>query len=999
MPAPFKRISLEQFSALLDRFPFSRAIDAVHMHHTWRPDHRQFAGHDSIVGMWKFHTEHNGWSDIAQHITIDPEGGIWLGRDWNMPPASARGHNGDHRAGPFMFEMIGDFDVGRDRFEGAQRATAIAVVALVQQCFDLAPDSLKFHNMLSGKTCPGSSIDYAQVLEEVGRERRALARRNRALPDTAPPFHRDFQETGFDIAAMFDAPRGERCVMTAFEADADACTHHYHDGAAGDPHAGRGSVAGSVAAPAAVRAQQLDLRPHLINLSMGELSGGGAWTTTRADVAAMFDEHLPRALERARAAGKPLRLMFQAHGGLNDEATGLAIARKSVAWWLENGIYPVYFAWETGLFESIGQLLRRAVSGKRDFADFTSDPLIQETVRLLGAPKIWGVMKQNAQAASWPDTLGSARQVHPERQGGAHLVAQQLAAFCRRHGQDVELHAVGHSAGAIFHAWFIPCALQLGVPRFRSLHLMAPALRVDLFKEKLAPLLGQQAGIGDLTVYTMRDELEARDDCARIYRKSLLYLIFHALEPQRKTPILGLEENLRADSDLSRLFGLSGGAGRAGVIWSRTQAVKGASASNATSHGGFDDDAATMGSIARRILGRQDHEAIVEYTPAGDAARGAQWGPAVPDTSGPIMVSMAQHGRRDDDIRSGAEQGTRRALCVGINAYAERPLAGCLADVESWSRVLGEAGFAVARLLDAEATRANIVARLESMIAASRKGDVIVFQYAGHGTRLPDQNADEMDALDEALVPYDYETGAFLLDDDLGQIYARLPDGVNLSCFMDCCHSGDNARLLFAEGDERPRFLPPSAAMIDAHRRYREKTSGDGKRAFAAGLEAKPTFEVSFAACSPTESAWESQGQGAFTVKATAILAQGFDGLSNGQFIERVRADFGDDARQHVQLDSSHRGAPKRLLLQPLADAPVTEASRVDTDVGAEVGAEVGADAGTSVGQLVELLQRVEQLLQQAQPQLSRVKGWGRPNGGLQVPPPQSLQSSGEQNR
>lgn len=978
MPAPFKRVSLAQFSELLDRFPFSRTINAVHMHHTWRPDHRQFDGHASIVAMWKFHTEHNGWSDIAQHITIDPDGGIWLGRDWNMPPASAKGHNGDLRAGPFMFEMIGDFNVGRDRFEGEQRATAIAVVALVQQCFDLAPDSLKFHNMMSGKTCPGSSIDYARVLEDVGRERRAMARRNRTLPAIESPFHRDSLDTGFDIAGMLDEmTRQESSVMSAFDADADACTHHHHqdDGA----RSGRGA--------AAVAGQQPDLKPHLVNLSMGELSGGGAWTTTRADIAAMFGEHLPRALERARAAGQPLRLMFQAHGGLNDEASGLAVARKSVAWWLENDIYPVYFAWETGLFDSIGQLLRRAVAGKRDFADFTSDPLIQETVRLLGAPKIWGVMKQNAQAASWPDTLGVSRQVHPERQGGAHLVAQQLAAFCKHHGKDVELHAVGHSAGAIFHAWFIPCALGLGVTRFRSLHLMAPAVRVDLFKQNLAPLLGAPAGIGDLTVYTMKDGFETRDHCAQIYRKSLLYLIYHALEPQRQTPILGLEENLRADSELSRLFGLSGGAGRAEVIWSRTQAVKGASASNATSHGGFDDDASTMGSIARRILGKADHEAIVEYVPAGDADRGAQWGDAAVDTSGPIMVKP-QPDRRGDDTRTGAHQGARRALCVGINAYAERPLAGCLADVDSWRRVLGQAGFAVSLLLDAEATRANIVAELENLIATSRKGDVIVFQYAGHGTRLPDRNADEMDALDEALVPYDYGTGAFLLDDDLGQLYARLPDGVNLTCFMDCCHSGDNARVLFA--DERPRFLPASPDMIEAHRIYRDKAPG-AARAFAPTVEAKPTFEVSFAACSPTESAWESGGQGAFTVRATAILAQGYDGLSNGQFIERVRADFGDDARQHVQLDSSHRGAPRRMLLQPLAAVPAAEAIRTEVDVGAESGADVG--------QLVDLLQRVEQLLQQAQPQLSRVKGWGRPNGGLQAPSSQSLQSSTEQNR
>ena len=91
MPAPFKRITLEQFSELLERFQFTRRINAVHMHHTWRPDHQQFKGHASIEGMWNYHTKHNKWSDIAQHITIDPQGAIWLGRNWNTPPASASG--------------------------------------------------------------------------------------------------------------------------------------------------------------------------------------------------------------------------------------------------------------------------------------------------------------------------------------------------------------------------------------------------------------------------------------------------------------------------------------------------------------------------------------------------------------------------------------------------------------------------------------------------------------------------------------------------------------------------------------------------------------------------------------------------------------------------------------------------------------------------------------------------------------------------------------------
>lgn len=102
MPAPFQRLSVDQFAAVLRAFDFRRRITGVHMHHTWRPSHAQWRGHDSMVAMWRFHTQDRGFSDIAQHLTIDPEGQVWTGRNWNAAPASAVGHNGTSVAGPFM---------------------------------------------------------------------------------------------------------------------------------------------------------------------------------------------------------------------------------------------------------------------------------------------------------------------------------------------------------------------------------------------------------------------------------------------------------------------------------------------------------------------------------------------------------------------------------------------------------------------------------------------------------------------------------------------------------------------------------------------------------------------------------------------------------------------------------------------------------------------------------------------------------------------------------
>src|SRR5690606_1415333 len=132
------------------------------------------------------------------------------------------------------------------------------------------------------------------------------------------------------------------------------------------------------------------------------------------------------------------------------------------------------------------------------------------------------------------------------------------------------------------------------------------------FHERLAPRLGD--GIDWMTLYTMSKDWELEDSCMGIYRKSLLYLIHNALEPEREdalsgraaapargVPILGLEESLRADSELRRIFGLAGMPGEHGeVVWSVSTSRDGTRASLSRTHGGFDNDPATMHGVAAR---------------------------------------------------------------------------------------------------------------------------------------------------------------------------------------------------------------------------------------------------------------------------------------------------------------------------------------------------------------------------------------------------------------
>lgn len=908
MPAPFKQVTREQFAQLLASYKFTRKINAVHMHHTWRPNHSQYRGHDTIVSMWEYHTKHNGWSDIAQHITIAPDGSIWLGRNWNQSPASASGHNGSSQAGPFMFEMIGDFDVGKDPFGGEQRRTAVEVIARVQMQFDLPPGTLRFHNMMSPKSCPGSAIDYDDIVRDVILLREQLSGGARDAARYASPFSADtFASDPLVRGAMHDLARPGSDVHEPY--DASPCEYHLsrHQEQFFEQQAQARSINWTPA-------QRQELLPHIVNLRSGQFSHTGDWSSTAEDVDAIFDTYLPRALAAA-PAGKPLPLVLYAHGGLTDEESGLEKARLHIQWWKQNGAYPIYFVWETGFCETLQQILeghRQQIAGTRNlFSDKISDPILEGLARKLGGEKIWGAMKHSARQASSANVLG-APDAEGAVPGGAYYLARRLAQFCVEHPDRLTLHAVGHSAGSVFHSHFVPQALNLGVQAFRSMHLMAPAVRTDVFKQQLLPLVGSGLGVDDLTVYTMLDSYERDDNCGAIYRKSLLYLIHHALEPESETPILGLERSIRQDPGLKKLFGIGSDAGAASVVWSRSSEHDGCNASRSTTHGGFDDDASTMESIARRVLGLCGQDGLDPY-PGQDASRAAalwwQQSDAQPFTS----YAPAQL------------EGPRRALCVGINDYPTAPLGGCVNDARMWSGQLKKLGFQCEELMDQQATRANIIDRLERLVVNSQRGDVIVFQFAGHGTQVDDLDGDEANGdtpgLDEAICPVDFASGELLIDDDLGRIFSRLPEGVNLTCFFDCCHSGTVTRMGVGRvapsgggGRTRARFivLPPQVAT-----RYALKRRAGASRALAPSRGLEAMREVVFSACLSSEVALESNGHGEFTLRAMKAFETGVAGLSNEQLADRITANFGSNPSQHAKLYSAP-DARGLGLLEPL---------------------------------------------------------------------------------
>jgi metacaspase-1 len=155
----------------------------------------------------------------------------------------------------------------------------------------------------------------------------------------------------------------------------------------------------------------------------------------------------------------------------------------------------------------------------------------------------------------------------------------------------------------------------------------------------------------------------------------------------------------------------------------------------------------------------------------------------------------------------------KRALLIGINHYLipGADLRGCVNDVENMRAALIELyGFKksdIAVLIDTEATKKAMQTGIKHLVTASKKGDVAMLHYSGHGSNVPDDNGDEADGRDEILCPANLDWQDPLRDDWLRTTLDGLKAGVSLTAVMDCCHSGTNTRAM----------LPPDAPVISRY--------------------------------------------------------------------------------------------------------------------------------------------------------------------------------------
>jgi len=193
---------------------------------------------------------------------------------------------------------------------------------------------------------------------------------------------------------------------------------------------------------------------------------------------------------------------------------------------------------------------------------------------------------------------------------------------------------------------------------------------------------------------------------------------------------------------------------------------------------------------------------------------------------------------------------TKHALIIAVGDYPKSTGWGAISsvnDVPLIKQALLNQGFSednITTLINDQATKQGIVTALEKLKSELKPGDIVVIHYSGHGQQIFDDNGDEIDDKDEALVPFDawvkythnYHGENHLRDDELNSIIANIRNtlGKNgqLLMLLDSCHSGSATRGGVTRGGE-PTFAPPGwkakeedktkgSAMLE-----REKVSDD----------------------------------------------------------------------------------------------------------------------------------------------------------------------------
>lgn len=269
----------------------------------------------------------------------------------------------------------------------------------------------------------------------------------------------------------------------------------------------------------------------------------------------------------------------------------------------------------------------------------------------------------------------------------------------------------------------------------------------------------------------------------------------------------------------------------------------------------------------------------------------------------------------------------RKALCVGINQFKNYPLAalqGCVNDANEMAallqKFLGFQSGGIRVLLDAEATKKNIMSGLQEMVEGAKAGkySYLLFSMSSHGTQVPDLDGDESDHADEAFCPHDlaeadgqWDRNHIITDDELLDLFHQVPSNVLLEVCLDTCHSGTGIRAIDLLLSRRPRYLPPPS--LKAFKEVEDKQLRSlGRKLMDKGI----VHHILWAACRASQTSADAliagSWHGAFTYYFCKEMEACGNSLSRAKLTAKVRADLTAESYTQIpqlECDAAKKGA------------------------------------------------------------------------------------------
>ena len=160
---------------------------------------------------------------------------------------------------------------------------------------------------------------------------------------------------------------------------------------------------------------------------------------------------------------------------------------------------------------------------------------------------------------------------------------------------------------------------------------------------------------------------------------------------------------------------------------------------------------------------------------------------------------------------------TRYALLIGINCYAEKPLKGCIRDVEAIKEFVDQTLHpASIRVLAAPSTEdpnstnnidaslqwpthENVMLCFENILTVTEPGDFVYIHFSGHGTRLERETKHGNEATGDLALCLLQKGGqgrtTLLRGRELAeQLNRMVKKGLKATLVLDCCFSGSVSR-------------------------------------------------------------------------------------------------------------------------------------------------------------------------------------------------------------